>query len=74
MLVDFFAEVVAVGKAAGARFIRLAEYNPLDFHPDNPFEERLAAVNEMAKAWKSMIAKGRFASFRSASRPKWIIP
>lgn len=58
MLVDFFAEVVAVGKAAGARFIRLAEYNPLDFHPDNPFEERLAAINEMAKAWKVDDRKG----------------
>src|SRR5262249_56232453 len=33
VLVNFFAEVVAVGKAAGARFIPLAEYNPLDFHP-----------------------------------------
>ena len=58
MLVDFFAEVVAVGKTAGARFIRLAEYNPLDFHPDNPFEERLAAVNEMAKAWNVDDRKG----------------
>ena len=58
MLADFFAEVVAVGKTAGARFIRLAEYNPLDFHPDNPFEERLAAVNEMAKAWNVDDRKG----------------
>jgi 2-dehydropantoate 2-reductase len=58
MLVDFFAEVVAVGKTAGARFIRLAEYSPLDFHPDNPFEERLAAVNEMAKAWNVDDRKG----------------
>ena len=58
MLADFFAEVVAVGKTAGARFIRLAEYNPLDFHPDNPFEERLAAVNEMAKAWNVGDRKG----------------
>jgi 2-dehydropantoate 2-reductase len=57
-LVDFFAEVVAVGKTAGARFIRLAEYSPLDFHPDNPFEERLAAVNEMAKAWNVDDRKG----------------
>ena len=58
ILVDFFAEVVAVGKTAGARFIRLAEYNPRDFHPDNPFEERLAAVNEMAKAWNVDDRKG----------------
>jgi 2-dehydropantoate 2-reductase len=58
VLVDFFAEVVAVGKTAGARFIPLAEYNPLDFHPNNPFEERLAAVNEMAKAWNVDDRKG----------------
>jgi ketopantoate reductase len=30
----------------------------LDFHPDNPFEERLAAVNEMAKAWNVGDRKG----------------
>ena len=58
VLVDFFAEVVAVGKAAGAHFIPLAEYDPLDFHPDNPFEKRLAAVNEMAKAWNVDDRKG----------------
>jgi 2-dehydropantoate 2-reductase len=58
VLVDFFAEVVAVGKAAGARFIPLAEYNPLDFHPSNPFEKRLAAVNEMARAWNVDDRKG----------------
>ena len=58
VLVDFLAEVVAVGKAAGARFIPLAEYNPLDFHPSNPFEQRLAAVNEMARAWNVDDRKG----------------
>lgn len=58
VLGDFFAEVVAVGKTAGARFIPLAEYNPLDFHPDNPSEERLSAVNEMAKAWNVGDRKG----------------
>src|SRR5215475_4312658 len=58
VLVDFFAEVVAVGKAAGARFIPLAEYDPLDFHSNNPFEKRLAAVNEMAKAWNVNDRKG----------------
>jgi 2-dehydropantoate 2-reductase len=58
VLVDFFAEVVAVGKAAGARFIPLAEYNPLAFHPSNPFEKRLAAVNEMAKGWNPNDRKG----------------
>jgi 2-dehydropantoate 2-reductase len=58
MLVDFFAEVVAVGKAAGARFIPLAEYNPVDFHPANALEKRLAIVNEMAKSWKLDDRKG----------------
>ena len=57
-LVDFFAEVVGVGTAAGARFIPLAEYNPPDFHPSKPFEKRLAAVNEMAKSWKRNDRKG----------------
>jgi 2-dehydropantoate 2-reductase len=58
VLVDFFAEIVAVGQSAGTRFIPLAEYNPLDFHPDKPFEKRLAAVNEMAKSWNLDDRKG----------------
>jgi 2-dehydropantoate 2-reductase len=58
LLVDFFAEVVAAGTADGVRFIPLAEYNPVDFHPANPFEKRLALVNEMAKAWKLDDRKG----------------
>ena len=58
VLVDLFAEVVAVGQSAGARFIPLAEYNPLDFHPSEPFENRLAAVNEMAKSWNIHDRKG----------------
>lgn len=58
MLVDFFAEVVGVGKAAGARFIPLVEYNPLDLHTDEPVEKRLAAVNEMAKALEVGGSKG----------------
>ena len=57
-LADFFAEVVAVGMAAGARFIPLAEYNPPDFHPSQPLEKRLAAVNAMAKTWKMEDRKG----------------
>ncbi len=57
-LTEFFGEVVAVGKAAGARFIPLAEYNPPDFHPSIPFEKRLAAVNEFAKSWKVDDRKG----------------
>jgi 2-dehydropantoate 2-reductase len=58
VLADFLAEVVAVGKAAGARFIPLAEYNPLDFHPGNALDRRLAAVNEMANSWKLDDRKG----------------
>ncbi len=58
ILVNFFAEVVAVGKAAGAHFIPLAEYNPLDFHPGNPLEKRVAALNEMAKSWHVDDRKG----------------
>jgi 2-dehydropantoate 2-reductase len=58
LLADFFAEVVAVGTAAGARFIRLAEYNPPDLHPSIPIERRLAVINEMAKLWKDDDRKG----------------
>jgi 2-dehydropantoate 2-reductase len=58
VLVDFFAEVVAIGQSAGARFIPLAEYNPLDFHPSHPLEKRLTAVNEMAKSWNLDDRKG----------------
>jgi 2-dehydropantoate 2-reductase len=58
VLADFFAEVVAVGKAVGVRFIPLAEYNPPDFHPSRPFEKHLAAVNEMAKSWTLDDRKG----------------
>ena len=58
VLTDFFAEVVAVGTAVGARWIRLAEYNPPDFHPSNPIDKRLAAVNEFAKSWKLDDRKG----------------
>jgi 2-dehydropantoate 2-reductase len=57
-LANFFAEVVAVGTAAGARWIRLAEYYPPDFHPRNSLDKRLAAVNEFAKTWKDDDRKG----------------
>jgi 2-dehydropantoate 2-reductase len=57
-LAEFFAEVVSVGRAAGARWIPLAEYNPPDFHPRNPFEKRLAAVGQFAKSWKLDDRKG----------------
>ena len=58
LLADFLGEVVAVGTASGARFIRLAEYNPPDLHPNKPIEQRLAVVNEMAKSWKEDDRKG----------------
>jgi 2-dehydropantoate 2-reductase len=57
-LVEFFGEVVAVGQAVGARWIRLAEYNPPDFLPSNPFDKRLVAVNEFARSWKLEDRKG----------------
>ena len=58
LLTEFFAEVVAVGTAAGTRFIPLAEYDPRDFHPSQPFEKRLAALNDSAKSWKLDDRKG----------------
>jgi 2-dehydropantoate 2-reductase len=58
LLADFLAEVVAVGTAAGARFIRLAEYNPPDLHPSIRIDKRLAVVHEMAKSWKHDDRKG----------------
>jgi 2-dehydropantoate 2-reductase len=64
-LVDFFAEVVAVGQSTGARFIPLAEYNPLDFHPRNPLEKRVATVNEMAKSWNLDERKGPLRQIQS---------
>lgn len=58
LLADFLAEVVAVGIATGARFIRLAEYNPPDLHPSIPIERRVGVINEMAKSWKDDDRKG----------------
>jgi 2-dehydropantoate 2-reductase len=57
-MADFFAEVVAVGEAIGVRWIKLAEYNPPDFHPRNSADKRLAAVNDFAKTWKPEDRKG----------------
>jgi 2-dehydropantoate 2-reductase len=64
ILTAFFAEVVAVGTASGARWIRLAEYDPPDFHPGRPFEKRLAALNEFAKSWKLDDRKGPLRQIR----------
>ena len=58
LLADFLAEVVSVGTAAGAHFIRLAEYNPPDLHPSLPIDKRLVVVNQMAKLWKDDDRKG----------------
>jgi len=57
-LADFFAEVVAVGETLGVRWIKLAEYNPADFHPRNSTKARLATVNAFAKTWKADDRKG----------------
>jgi 2-dehydropantoate 2-reductase len=51
ILVNYFAEIIAVGKAAGVQFIPLPEYNPLDFHPNHPLEARLARMAEMARSF-----------------------
>jgi 2-dehydropantoate 2-reductase len=58
LLVDFFAEVVAVGEAVGTRFVPLAEYSPPDFHPSHPFEARVALVDDMLKKCKAADRKG----------------
>jgi 2-dehydropantoate 2-reductase len=58
VLTRFFGEVVAVGQALGVRWIRLAEYSPLDLHPSNAFDGRLAAVNQFARSWKAEDRKG----------------
>jgi len=58
ILADFLGEVVGVGTAAGVRFMPLAEYDPAVFHPRNPLDKRLTAVNEMAKSWKLADRKG----------------
>jgi 2-dehydropantoate 2-reductase len=57
-LTEFFGEVVAVGEAAGARWMRLDEYDPADFRPSRPFEKRLAALNAFANCWKIDDRKG----------------
>ena len=67
-LADFFAEVVSVGAALDARWIPLAEYNPPDFHPSNAFENRLAAIDEFAKSWKSNDRKGPLTQIRNGIR------
>ena len=67
-LMDFFAEVVAVGAALGARWIPLAEYNPPDFHPSQPFEKRLAAVNAFAGSWKPDDRKGPLSQIKKSIR------
>lgn len=52
LCVDCFAEIVGVGRAAGARFIPLDEYDPISFHPDRPYAARLAGLKEMMQEWK----------------------
>ncbi|MFB3884016.1 MAG: ketopantoate reductase family protein [Thermodesulfobacteriota bacterium] len=49
----FMAELTAVGAAAGVRFEPLEEYDPSDFLPGRPYEDRQSAFAEMALNWKS---------------------
>ena len=65
---EFFAEVVSVGTALGARWIRLAEYNPPDFHPSRAPADRLAAINEFAKSWKLEDRKGPLRQIQNGVR------
>ena len=64
-LAEFFAEVVSVGTALGARWIRLAEYNPPDFHPNHSIADRLAVINEFARSWKLDDRKGPLRQIQS---------
>ncbi|HZD40448.1 MAG TPA: 2-dehydropantoate 2-reductase N-terminal domain-containing protein [Terriglobales bacterium] len=64
-LARLLTEIVAVGTTAGIRFVPLAEYNPLDFHPDQPFKKRLAAVNGIARSWKPNDRKGPLRQIKS---------
>jgi 2-dehydropantoate 2-reductase len=57
-LTEFLGEVVAAGEAAGARWMRLDEYDTADFHPRRPFDGRLAALNAYAESWKLEDRKG----------------
>lgn len=68
LLVDFFGEVVAVGTAAGARFIPLKEYNPPELHPDKPVEARLAVVNGYAESWRADDLKGPLRQLLNGTR------
>lgn len=52
LFADFISEIVMVGAAAGARFEKLAEYDPNDFHPSRSLAQRIATVEEMARTWK----------------------
>lgn len=68
LLVDFFGEVVAVGAAAGARFISLKEYNPPDLHPDKPVDARMAIVNGYAESWRADDLKGPLRQLLNGTR------
>ncbi len=68
LLVDFLGEVVAVGTAAGARFIPLREYNPPDLHPDTPVEARMAVINHYAESWRSDDLKGPLRQLLNGTR------
>ena len=68
LLVDFLGEVVAVGTAAGARFIPLREYNPPDLHPDKPVEARLAVIDHYAESWRLDDLKGPLRQLLNGTR------
>jgi 2-dehydropantoate 2-reductase len=52
LFAEFITEIIKVGAAAAARFEKLAEYDPNDFHPNRSLEQRMSTVEEMARSWK----------------------
>ncbi len=68
LCVEFLGEVIGAGQAAGVRFERLAEYDPMSFHPSLPLEVRLAAFDEMASRWKSDERKGPVHQLKRGAR------
>ncbi|HWP60939.1 MAG TPA: 2-dehydropantoate 2-reductase N-terminal domain-containing protein [Candidatus Acidoferrales bacterium] len=68
LCVDFFAEIVAVGRALGVRFEPLAEYDPNDFHPSRPLDARLAAFDKSARQWPREDRKGPVAQLKRGSK------
>jgi 2-dehydropantoate 2-reductase len=68
LCVDFLGEVVHVGTATGVRFEPLSEYDPNDFHPSRPFEQRLSALITSANDWSVEDRKGPIGQLKRGVR------